>query len=139
MLCSSTNLKGITESWPGGISGLSMEPAPTCFRLHLHRTKSPSSHCQCYKELVQMLPLHKLAFTPYINFMAGVLLLPDWCSALYFIPRGMNGSGFNLPNGGKLTSQKQQNDTCKGRRRQFCTACFPTLFALIFLGIQNER
>lgn len=52
--------------------------------------------------LEQMLPLHKLAFTPYINFMAGVLLLPAWCSALCFIPRGMNGSGFNLPNGGKL-------------------------------------
>lgn len=100
MFCNSTNTKRTKQS-----CGLSMEPSLCCRMCH-QRTKSPSSHQQCYKEqswagelFKQMLPLHKLAFIPNINFMPGMLLLQAWCSALCLIPREANGLGFILPSG----------------------------------------
>lgn len=64
-----------------------------------------SSHHQNWNEprwaellFEQMLPLHRLAVIPKRNFMSGVELFRSWCSALCFIPRGENSSGFVLPN-----------------------------------------
>lgn len=84
--------------------------------------------------LEQMLPLHKLAFTPYINFMAGVLLLPAWCSALCFIPRGMNGSGFNLPNGGKLTQLGAPEWHVQRPKRMLLHCLLPDIAHIDFSG-----
>lgn len=86
-----------------------------------------------------MLPLHKLAFIPNINFMPGMLLLQAWCSALCLIPREANGLRLYIAKWGSLCSWELQFDTHSGQGGQFSTICFLTLLASIFMGTQNGK
>lgn len=92
-------LAGLKQSWPRGSCRLPTEPLEIWSAQHWV-TQFPSSNEPSWAELLfeQMVPLHRLAVTPKRNFMPGVKLFQSWCSALRFIPRGENSSGFILPN-----------------------------------------